>query len=423
MQSPSRLKDRIFYGWVIVITVFVISTIISGIRTSFGVFFKSLESEFNLTRAATSAILSTNMVLGCVFDVLGGWACDRYGPRMVILLMGLITGISLLLTSQANSAWQLFITYSLLLAMGTMPIFTVTVSTVSRWFDKKRGLVVGISSAGGGLGMVIMAPFATYLISNFGWRWAYIIIGVIAWVIVIPLSRLLKRSPDEIGLLPDGAKLDSRERQVPKPQTEESTPPAALTLSQASRTRSFWLLMFTHFFFATNHFLVITHLVPHVTDMGISAGQAATLLSLIGGVTIASMAIMGSVSDRIGRKTAVIVCSLVQTGSMVWLVWVQDLGMLYLFALVYGLTRGIPAIFGALIGDTFGLRQIGTLVGVLGIGIGIGAAFGPAIGGLIFDVSNSYSMAFIIGATAMLVVALLITLVRRETGRATSDIA
>ena len=191
------------YCLVIVIAALIIQSTLVVIRFSFGVFFKSLATEFDMTRAATSSAVSAYMVFGAVLAIVGGWAFDRYGPRIIILLMCLFTGRSMLLTSQTNSVWQLFITYSLLLAIGTGGLHVVRISTVSRWFDKKRGLALGIVVSGGGLGQVVMAPFATFLISNFDWRIAYIVIGLITWLIVIPLSRLLKNDQLEIGALPD----------------------------------------------------------------------------------------------------------------------------------------------------------------------------------------------------------------------------
>jgi len=419
LLSFLRVKEKLFYGWVVVVAFLVIGTFIFGTRFSFGVFFKSIEGEFDLTRAATSGVLSTYLVLGCAFAILGGWALDRYGPRIIILLMGLFTGFSLLLTSQTNSSWQLLITYSLLLSVGTGAMYVVTVSTVSRWFDEKRGFALGIASSGAGLGQVVMAPFATYLISNFGWRKSYIVMGLIASLIVVPLSRLLKNDPYEIGALPDGAKSNSGEMDEPKPKNKEgSTQPTSLSLLQASRTSNFWLFGFIWVFFGSCLYLVLTHIVPHAIDMDISAMEAAAILSLIGGTSIAGRVLMGRVSDSIGRKTAAIICSLLQVGAMVWLIWSQELWMLYLFAIVYGFAYGgLSPPVTALISDTFGLRSIGVIFGVLEICFGIGAAIGPAMGGLIFDVRNSYSIAFLIGAVAMLIVTLLIALIRRETSR------
>ncbi len=199
-----KSKDALFYGWVVVASFLLVGITLYGIHFSFGIFFKSIQSEFNLTRTATSAIASANLLLAGICAFGAGWALDRYGPKTVILLMGSFAGLSLLLTSQTNSLWQLFITYSLLLAIGTGALYVVPTSTISRWFDKKRGLALGIAGSGSGLGTVSMAPFATYLISNFEWRIAYIVVGLIAWLIVIPSSWLLKREPRDIGTLPDG---------------------------------------------------------------------------------------------------------------------------------------------------------------------------------------------------------------------------
>lgn len=178
VRMPFGLKNGLFYGWVIVIVFFVIQAILMGIASSFTVFFKPIEAEFDLTRTTTSAISSVSMILAPISAFIGGWALDKYGPRIILLLMGLFTGLSLVLTSQTGAAWQLFITYSLLLAVGMGAIYVVAMSTVSRWFDKKRGRAVGIAGSGGGLGTVAMAPFSTYLISRFDWQKAYLIIGI-----------------------------------------------------------------------------------------------------------------------------------------------------------------------------------------------------------------------------------------------------
>ena len=411
MLSLFRIKDRIFYGWVVVVAFLVVGIILYGILSSFGVFFKSIEGEFNLTRAATSAVVSTNMLLAGVSAFVAGWALDRYGPRIVILLMGLFTGLSLLLTSQANFPWQLFVTYSLLLSLGTGAVYVVPTAAVSRWFDKKRGLALGIAGSGAGLGIVIMAPFATFLISHFSWRMAYLGIGLLAWLIVIPLSRLLKRDPYEIGALPDGLNSPSKGIAI----EGESIQPVDSSLLQIFRTRSFWLVIVIWLSFASCLFLVLTHLVPHTTDIGFSAGEAASVLSLMGGVGIAGRVLMGVASDKVGRKLTAIICTLIQAGAMIWLIWSRDLWMLYLFALVFGFAyNGLSSSMGALIGDIFGLGKIGAIFGVLEIAWGIGAAIGPAVGGLIFDISNSYSIAFLMGAGAMLISTLLIALIRKE---------
>jgi MFS family permease len=405
------LKNRLFYGWVVVVTFLIIGAIIMGTRFSFGVFFSSLESEFNLTRAAISGIFSIYMVLSSVFAILSGWALDRYGPRILIFLMGLFTGLSLLLTSQTSSLWQLFLTYSLLLSIGSGGLHVMIISTVSRWFNKKRGLALGVASSGIGLGQVIMAPIATMLISSFNWRMAYIVIGLITWVFVVPMSRLLKKDPSEIGALPDGVnlRLEDIERKRKGVQL------ICFPLLKVLKTKSFWLLISIWLLWSSNSFLVSTHIVPRAIDMGISAEKAAIILSLMGGMSIIGRILLGRVSDIIGRKTIAIMCSLLQAGAMVWLVWSRNLWMLYLFASIYGFAYGgFAPSTTALVSDTFGVSNIGSVFGVLNIGWGIGAAIGPAIGGLIFDVRNSYSIAFFLGAVIMVLVTFLVVLIRRE---------
>jgi MFS family permease len=395
--------------------MFIIMAFIGGAGFSFGVFFKSLESAFHLSRATTSAIFSLSMVLSGLCGVLGGWLLDRYGPRIVLLVMGIFTGLSLLLTSQTNAAWQLFITYSVILAMGMGPIYVVSMSTVLRWFRRKRGLAVGIASSGGGLGQITIAPLAAFLITTYDWRIAYIVVGLMVWLVALPLSRLLRRDPQEMGILPDGDTADSLVTSTTELKEKEYQK-EGLSLVHALRTRSFWLFFFMWLSFSFCMLMVLTHVVPHATDMGIPSVQAAAIISLFGGATIAGRVTMGTIADRIGRKKVAICCSLLEVVAMVWLVWARDLWALYLFAFVFGFGNGgAISVVTALIGDYLGLERIGVILGVLEIGWGPGSAIGPIVGGLIFDINGSYVMAFFCGAFTMLVGALLIGLSKRET--------
>jgi len=408
-----KYRDKIFYGWVLVATFCVAGTAIWGIRFSFGVFFKSLESEFVLSRAATSAIFSTQMVLGGIFAILGGWALDRFGPRIVFLLMGVCTGLSLVLTGQTSALWQIFFTYSLLLAMGTSAIYVAVMSTVSRWFQQKRGMALGIASMGAGMGPLVVAPLATYLIAAFDWRMAFTIMGIIAWVVVIPLSQILKRDPQEIGMLPDGAEHSAGTALEQKPVLVADY----LSPWQALRTRSFWLVAGIFFLYATYIFIILTHLVPHVTDLGFAAVEAATVLSVAGGATLAGRVLFGMASDRLGKKKTAILCTLLHIIALLWLLWSQEMWMFYLFALVFGLAwGGTGPTMAAIIGDTFGLGQLGAILGLLDVGFNTGAAVGPVLGGVIFDLKQSYFLSFLLGVGLLLVTTVLIVFIRRETG-------
>lgn len=413
MLSLSEIKDKVFYGWVVAIAGFTVSFMSFGIRNSFGVVFKSLEGEFGLSRGATSTIFSVYMLLCCVFAVFGGWALDRYGLRIVTFIMGSFTGLSLLLTSQANSLWHLYVTYGLLFSLGTGAVFVAVNSPVSRWFVKKRGFVFGITTSGGSAGMVIMAPFTTYLISNLGWRTAFIILALIAWLIVACMSMLLRKDPRDVGLLPDGVKPGGAK--IKLQTSESSNQQTGLSLLESFGTGNFWFLGFIWLLLSLSVYLILTHVVPHAIDLGISPAGAAVILSLIGFVGIPGRLVAGRVSDSIGRKAPAIACALLQAGVLIWLIWMRDLWMLYVFAIVFGFSwGGLASQIPALIGDIFGGHSLGAIMGALLIGWNLGAAIGPAIGGFMFDVSGNYFLAFAIGAAAMLIAALLAALLRKR---------
>jgi MFS family permease len=202
---------------------------------------------------------------------------------------------------------------------------------------------------------------------------------------------------------------------IDEPSREGNTRSTELSLLQASRTGNFWLLGAIWLLYSFCYLMLVTHLVPHATDIGIPAMEAAVILSLMGGSNIAGRLLMGRVSDSIGRKATAITCALLVAGAMILLTRSQDLLMLYLFGVVCGFSfGGLDPAVTALIGDIFGLRSIGIIMGTLNVTWGIGAAIGPATGGFVFDVSESYFVAFLAGALAMLIVALLVSLTKRE---------
>ena len=352
------------------------------------------------------------MLLCCVFAIVGGWVLDRYGPRLLVFLMGLFIGVSLILVSQTNAAWQLFISYGLILPLGTGAIFTVVNSTTSRWFEQKRGFVLGVTTSGGALGAMVMAPFSTYLIVQFEWRAAFVIIGLIAWVIMASMALLLRKDPSEMGLLPNGKKFEAADNSLH--QRKHSTQPTGLSLSRALRTSNFWFLCLVWLLLSLSVHLIMVHLVPYAVDIGISVMDAAIIVSLIGGSTIAGRIGIGKISDATGRKAPAVVCALLQVGILLWLIWSRELWMFYVFAIVFGSSwGGLSTMVTVLIGDVFGMRSIGAIMGVMSAGWSLGAASGPAIGGFTFDAIGNYFTAFSLGAGAMFIATLLVALVKR----------
>jgi len=377
------------------------------------VFFKSLESEFGLTRGATSSIFSVYMLLCCVIAILGGWALDRYGPRKVSFLMGSFTGLSLLLTSHTNSLWQLFVSYGLLFSLGTGAVYTVVNSTASRWFEKKRGLVLGITTSGGGVGAFLMAPFATYLITLLDWRKALILMGLGSWLVVSLMSLLLKKDPGGMGLLPDGPHNKTIGRGMQ--DNEDNVGQSGFSLLEALKAKEFWFLGLVWLFLSLSVHLIFIHTVPYAVDMGFSLMDAAGIVSLIGGVSIVGRMVVGRISDTIGRRAPAIACALLQVGALLWLIWARELWMLYVFAIAFGfLWGGLSTMVTVLIGDVFGVKSIGAIMGVMSASWSLGAAIGPALGGFTYDASGSYRIAFGTGAALLLIATILAALVRRE---------
>lgn len=403
-------KEKIFYGWVIAGAGLIISVMGIGARYSFGLFLNSLETEFFMPRAASSGIFSVYMLMCCFVTALGGWAMDKAGPRLVSFLMGSLLGLSFLLTSLATAPWQLFITYSLLLSLGTGAIYTVVNSTASRWFVKKRGFVIGITSSGGGMGIIIIAPLAAYLISAFDWRTAFIVLGLLIWVVMAAMSLLLRKDPSDMGLLPDGLRSKESGAQfqngrMPSPQ---------FSLRQASRMRQFWLLGFTWLLFSLSLHMIIVHVVPYAAEKGVSPMDAALILSLIGAANIPGRLVIGRLSDIMGRRSLGIACVVIQFLSVLCLLWAKDLWVFYAFAVAFGfLWGGAGTVITAIIGDIFGTRSLGAIMGMMSAGWALGAATGPAIAGYIYDVSENYFTAFIMAAASLAIDAVLIALNQR----------
>jgi len=407
------LQSRIFYGWIIVAAALISIATLIGTRFSFGVFFKSLEAEFGLTRTAISGVFSTYTLLAAAFAIIGGWALDRYGPRLVVIAMGLVTGIGLLITSQTTSIWQVFLSYSVLLAVGTGGALPVIMAVVSRWFYRKRGSALGIATSGTGLGTLVVSPFAAYLILNLGWRMSYVVLGVIVWFIVISMAMLLRADPSKIGALPDGAK--SPIGDTSWTNEARSATPVGLTLWQAMRTRSFWLMFSIWLFYASSLNFILTHFIPHATDTGISNITASMVISVTGFFQIISRLLIGRISDSIGRKIPAAISAVGGSIALTWLIWAHNLWMFYLFAVLFGISwGGIGVTTITMVSDIFGELHLGKIMGTIDVGFALGAAVGSALGGLIFDATGSYTAAFSIVAVGMLLIALLVIFTRRE---------
>jgi MFS family permease len=202
--QTNRNNGGIFYGWVILATSFLTTFISWGFYYSFGVFFQSLQTEFNANRADISLISSILIFTMYMMGLFYGWAIDKYDSRISEGIGGIATCAGLLLSSQATAVWQLYLSLGLLVGFGVSSTTVPLLSTLARWFAKMRGLVLGIVTAGAGAGMMIMAPLLQRLITSYGWRNTFVILGIASFAFFAISAVTIRGSPQQRGLLPYG---------------------------------------------------------------------------------------------------------------------------------------------------------------------------------------------------------------------------
>jgi len=402
-QLPSS-KPRIFYGYVIVCVVFVILAVMWGTLYAFGVYFNALLADFGWTKAMTSGAFSLSVVFLALFAVIAGRLSDRFGPRVVLTVGGLLLGTGCLLMSRIETAWQLYLYYGVIIGVGMSTSFVPPASTVARWFVKRRGMMTGIAVSGLSVGTLVMPPFANWLISVYGWRTAYIVTGVTVLIAVVSAAQFLRRDPDEIGQLPYGVnELEDRK-----------TSPTDFSLSEVVHTRQFWMLDVAVLFFGVSLGAVLVHIVPHSIGLGVSPANAALVLALVGGGGIIGRVVMGAVCDRIGNKPALVICFCALSTSLFSLLVAEELWGLFLFAIIFGFGYGgISALVSPMLAELFGLRSLGAILGLTAsIGGDGGSAIGSVVAGYIFDVTGSYYRAYLICAVISAIGLVLILLLK-----------
>lgn len=380
---------HLHYGWVMVImSVFVMAAQALVIFT-FGVFLVPLTVEFNWERGALSGAFSVAVLLSGLFSILSGRLCDKYGPRVLVTINGLLIGTGFLLMSQINSLWQVYLIGGFFMGIGGSCSFIPIISSIPRWFTKKMGIAIGITVAGFGLGGIISPPLAQWLISAYGWQQAFLILGLISLIIIVPLAQFMKHSPQRMGLKPYG------EGEVMK--DEPSLVKEGLSISQAIKTRGFWIFGLILFWFFFSIQIIIVHIVPHAIDIGISPIIAASITSIIAGVSVVGRLSMGFVSDKMGGRLLFVVCISLATLALFWLIFAKEIWMLYVFAAFFGLAYGGIVLLQAVISaELFGVGSLGIILAALMFYGTIGGALGAPLAGSIFDRTGSYSLAFLI---------------------------
>jgi MFS family permease len=386
-------ESAIPYGYVIVAACATIQAIGVGTYVTFGVFFKPLLAEFDWSRATLSGAHSLTFLIGGGIGILVGRLNDRLGPRVLMSVAGFFCGLAPLLMSSMNSLWQLYLYYSVLFGIGFSAIDVIALSTTARWFVRRRGVMTGIVKMGTGAGQFIMPLLASVLVTGYGWRRAYMIVGAIALVLLVFVAQWLHRDPAHLGLLPDAGG---------RTEISGSDPfQKGASFREALGNRQFWTILFAFLAGVFSLMSVMLHIVPHAMDIGIPATAAAGILSTIGAVSMAGRFVVGHAIDRVGTRFSMIFCFVLIIGVLLWLQGSKAIWMLYLFAAAYGFAHGgFFTVISPIMAEYFGLRSHGLLFGTAVFAGTVGGFIGPVLAGRIFDVTASYRLAFWACATA-----------------------
>ena len=405
-NNPPRKINPPFYGWWIVLSGTAILCVSSGIGFyGHGVILDPLRSAHGWSKGIISSAVTLYFMTSGIAGMFVGRYIDKYGPKPVLLLGALVTGISLLLLSFISTIWQLYAVY-LLMAIGWCGTSLVPVNTlITNWFIRKRGFAMSLTNTGLSLGGVILVPFAVYGISHWGLKIALPILGLIYWVVITPIALyFVKRRPSDLNQFPDGKPPGDLS------QEEESSSFYAgqmreWTRKQAMGTLAFWAIVIAFILALSGQMAFLIHQVSFLSQfLGISG--AATAVSITAGASIVGRLFLGTFVDRSNKRAVTMICFLIQAAAVFTLAYSSHVVVLYLCTFAFGLTMGSIIMMNSLIlGECFGLVSFGTVAGSSMLFSMLGAALGPTVAGIIYDTTQSYQMAFtIFAATSLLAI-------------------
>ena len=369
-----------------------------GLLFSYGLFFNPLQEEFGWSRTLLSSAASLAFFMMGVLAILGGQMNDRFGPRIVLGISGVIYGAGFMLISQVTEPWHLIAIFGLFIGFGLGTHDVATLSSIARWFEKRRGIMSGVVKTGTAVGQILVPPLAAALLLGLGWRPALILLGGGAIVLLVLAALMMALPPPKLAATRSGL-------------------PEGASYAQARTSRVFWTLCAIQFMFFPSMMSVPLHLAVHGTDLGMTAPKAAALLSVLGAASIAGRLTVGGLSDQIGGKRAFLLCFAVLLASLLAFAGIQSQQLVFAVAAIYGFSHGgLFTVVSPLVAEYFGMRSHGAIFGTIVFSGTIGGATGPIVVGRIFDVTGSYQFAFLgLAALAAVGLALVISLPGKTT--------
>lgn len=389
-------RGKLSTGWVTVIASSFVIFIAGNFQYSFGVLVNPLMNRFGWSRASISGTVTTRSIASSLASPLVGILSDRHGYRKFILAGILLVGISYLLTSRITSLWQLYLFLGAMTGIGISVFYVPIVSTATKWFGSKSGLANGIIVSGFGWAQIVTPPVATYLILQYSWETALLILGAAALILGTAAWHFI-RTPQTTENEPpfESAMTD----------TQKANPSGAggnYTFSEALRTPAFWILFLILTTSAASFQMVVIHIVIASIDTGSTPEAAAFILTLSGITNTVGRLTLGGLATKIGNKTVLLFSLALQALALFFLAGAIDIRAFYILAAIHGLGYGgVMPLMPALIGSFFGTKAIGSIFGFVNTAYTVGGAFGPLVGGYVFDVTGSYYIAFLGAAITM----------------------
>ncbi|HUH64941.1 MAG TPA: MFS transporter [Syntrophales bacterium] len=386
-------RKSIFWGWYVVMGAFLVTSISYGARYSFGVFVKPMSLEYGWSRSVVSLGASINMMVYSLSAIFLGRMIDRVAPRWIITAGAIFGSLSYILTGLAGSPLCFYLAYGVLCGASTACLGLLVVnSSVGKWFVRKRGIAIGISTMGVSFGTIALAPLAGYIVKNYDWHYGFIFLAALIALIGVSLSQLLmgRTNPESYGFFPDG---ERREPQILETGHVGEESPLQLSSKVIFQNSQFWILSATFALAVMTLMAVFVHQVAYALDRNIDDVVAASSLGALGFGGFCGQFFFGWFSDRLKDvKYSAALGIIVMAAGMVLLLQATTAQRLYLYALVYGFGYGsLGPMMPILIADRFGRHVLGHVYGWLTFFMGMGGGLGPFLGGLIYDWSGSYT--------------------------------
>jgi MFS family permease len=383
----------------VLVATFVTLGLAYGFWYSYAVFLVAFVREFGWSRSVVAGAFSLLVIVHGLSGPLLGWLVERFGPRAVVATGGIVLACGLLLGAHLHAVWQLYITIGLLAALGVSASGWVpSVVLVRGWFPAQVGTAIGITSAGIGVGIFALVPFAQLLIDGFGWRWALRILAVMTVGWIVPATLLLVR--DARGAAP-------RIGERGAPPVAAVAPARFWTVRKALRSWRFWGTGVAFFAGSASTQMLLVHQVAYLVDHGVAAIVGATVVGIVGVASVAGKAGWGTLSDRIGREPTYTLafCCVAASVGVLALAGAYPRSLLpYAYAVLIGTGYAVTApLTPAIVSDLFGGPRFARIFGLLHFMNSLGGAIGAWIAGAIFDATRSYALALPIAAgTALL---------------------